>query len=841
MGLIQLLLLTAMVITTVKCSYCHQDVNCFLPHCSCGTYSSPLPVRDTPQIIFYGFDDALNGQMAQHYRKLFSSDRKNPNGCPISMSLYVQHAYTDYRLVREFYKKGMEIGVHSVTHTNIDTEAKLADEAEHQKSNLAQLGSVPKDEIVGWRSPNLKTAGDKQPSTLNKLGYTYDISLTYTVGKRHQKKPWPYTLDYGFPYNCQIPPCPKRTTSHKGFWEVPIIALMDYKGAYPCAYVDGCYNSPTTEEDSFEYLWKNFEDNYETRTPLGFNMHAAWFQRPHNLAAMDGFINEMTKKDDVYIVSVQKMLEWMRHPTKLSELHKLEAWGCKAVSKIRNPNNVRSASAGRTAWPPYPTPRPPRPTPRPVITNKTPRPIHWWRTRRVHYPSSIISPWWRKKPTEKGDNWREETKASSLPKPIDERRCLWNWCKRQTTAPRYVNKVTTSQQQQRQQHQQQQQQQQQPQKKPRFPTPKPPRYWKTVKTTEQTTKAPIWRRRTSRPKNNDASREKDVPKTSRSAPTTPSRHSIFAPPSAKYCVQERTCKLPACQCRSLSPPGALPSTRVPQMIYFTFDGPINQRSHPFYLKIFNKDRKNPNGCPISATFFVSKRGNFIPYLMSHVNNGHEIAIQGDEPGAYRHSANGKYDFSKELQYMLTKLPVTPILGWRSPSMRPSGDTQFKSLLDNQMLYDSTLTTRTASGNLPWPYTLDFRWQDACSVGGCPTKSYPGLWEIPVKPLLDVKKLYPCVYADGCMNNPWTEDDTFEYLMDNFWKYYEGNRGPMGISFRQTWFSHQVYRPNVNGLIRFIDKLLTMDDVYIVSIKQLVQWLQQPTPLSRMKWFAPWRC
>ncbi|XP_041357419.1 chitin deacetylase 7-like [Gigantopelta aegis] len=321
-----------MVIMTVNCSNCHQGANCRLPQCSCTSYSSPLPVKDTPQIIFYGFDDALNGQMAQHYRKLFSSDRKNPNDCPISMSLYVQHDYTDYSLVREFYKKGMEIGVHSVTHTNIDTEAKLADEAEHQKSNLAQLGSVPKEEIIGWRSPNLETAGDTQPMTLKKLGYTYDISLTYTVRKRHEKKPWPYTMDYGYPYYCEIPPCPKPTSGQKGFWEVPIIAFLDYKGAYPCAYVDGCSNSPTTEEDAFEFLWENFEDNYETRTPLGFSMHAAWFERPHNLAAMDRFIKEMTKKDDVYIVSVQKMLEWMKHPTKLSELYKLKAWGCKSAS-----------------------------------------------------------------------------------------------------------------------------------------------------------------------------------------------------------------------------------------------------------------------------------------------------------------------------------------------------------------------------------------------------------------------------------------------------------------------------------------------------------------------------
>ena len=843
------LLLTVVVIATVKCSIqtnCRQEVNCRLPYCSCASYSSPLPIKDTPQIIFYGFDDALNIQMAKHYRKLFSSNRRNPNNCPISMSLYVQHAYTDYRLVREFYKKGMEIGVHSVTHTNIDTKEKLADEAEHQKSNLAQLGGVPKDEIVGWRSPNLKTAGDDQPSTLQKLGYTYDISLTYTVSKRGQKKPWPYTLDYGYPFNCQIRPCPKSTSRQNGFWEVPVVSLMDYKGAYPCAYVDGCYNSPTNEEDAFEYLWKNFEDNYETRTPLGFNMHAAWFERPQNLAAMDRFIQEMTKKDDVYIVSVEKMLEWMKRPTKLSELHTLTSWSCKSASKPRSTDIEISAAAGNSFPSPYPTYSQKRRTTQNQnfqdhIQSRVTFP--WWDKKSTRstersettYPrqSNIIFPWWSKKSTKRSwvsGNNREDKTTKTLPKQVSDKQCLWNWCKRETNSPHYDSKVTTSQQQQSRQSTRRS-----PQyvtrKSPQYKTSKSPIYWKIDRTNKQTTKTPEWRRPTSLPKSKTI--------TFKPGSTSSPKNSIFAPNSAKYCIQEKNCKLPTCLCRSLSPPGGIPVGQVPQMVYFTFDGPLTQNSHSFYSKIFNNQRLNPNGCPISATFFVPKSGNFIPYLVSHMKNRLEIALQGD--GHQSHLSSGGYDIFKELQYMLTKLPVRPISGWRSPSMKPYGEAQYQSLLDNQMLYDSTLTTKTASGDLPWPYTLDFGWKDGCPVRGCPWKRYPGLWEIPVKPLLDVKELYPCVYADGCMNNPWTEQDTYDYLMANFMKYYRGNRSPMSVSFRQNWFYHPVYRPNVRGLIRFIDQLLTMDDVYIVSIRQLIQWLQQPTPINKMKSFVPWQC
>ena len=50
----------------------------------------------------YQFENSFSLQLDTYYRQLFSSLRKNPNGCPVSMSLYVQDQYTQYGLVSAF-------------------------------------------------------------------------------------------------------------------------------------------------------------------------------------------------------------------------------------------------------------------------------------------------------------------------------------------------------------------------------------------------------------------------------------------------------------------------------------------------------------------------------------------------------------------------------------------------------------------------------------------------------------------------------------------------------------------------------------------------------------------
>ena len=325
--------ISAILLLTVFCfcdaRRCRPD--CHPPDCSCPMFSYPMETREIPQMVYFGFDDAVNVVMSSYYDRIFTSDRLNPNGCTMKFTLYISHEYTDYRLVKQFHEKGNEVAVHSVTHSAIDNDEILRKEAKQQKENIVRKAGVPSDEVVGWRSPFLKTAGNNQPKILHELGYEYDISLTYVKSTLAAKKPWPFTIENGWPYRCGVLPCP-FLSREKGFWEVPVVSMMDHKKMYPCSFVDGCAIRANNEDEAFKYLWDNFMSYYNTtRTPFGLNMHAAWFYTPHNLQGMMRFLDELQKLNDVYVVTVKQVLDWMKHPTPLSEISRMTSWGCPEV------------------------------------------------------------------------------------------------------------------------------------------------------------------------------------------------------------------------------------------------------------------------------------------------------------------------------------------------------------------------------------------------------------------------------------------------------------------------------------------------------------------------------
>lgn len=338
------------------CTRCAQSQKCNPPDCFCcrEELDMPFSYSQLPQIVFFTFDDAVTAQVGRFYKKLFDSSRKNPNGCAISMTLFVSHANTKYDLVREFYERGMEIASHSVTHSAMNT-TNFYTEAKTQKENLAKLAKIPIEDIKGWRSPFLKPAGDLQPDTLHKLGYLYDATLTFSKRSYREKPPSPFTLDFGWPYECQVKPCPRNR--HPGFWEVPVVSLMDYKKQYDCVYVDGCLNAPPDEDAAYKFLWDNFYNYHSSsKMPFGINMHPSWFYYPDRLKAMDRFVRELVKMDDVYIVSVGKMIEWLKDPTPLSELklNRFKPWSCDREQ--RGKGSVRRINTVKTYIRPSPPP-----------------------------------------------------------------------------------------------------------------------------------------------------------------------------------------------------------------------------------------------------------------------------------------------------------------------------------------------------------------------------------------------------------------------------------------------------------------------------------------------------
>ncbi|GFO14832.1 chitin deacetylase isoform b [Plakobranchus ocellatus] len=756
------LLLTSLVLfSPTSGADCIQGDNCRLPNCFCPTFQHPsLPVLEIPQIVYFGFDDAVQPQVSGYYDQLFTADRKNPNGCPITMSLYVSDEYTQYSKVHDYYERGMEIASHSVTHQDIDTGKKLRKEAEEEKKNLINKGNVPASDVVGWRSPNLKTAGDEQPDILASLKYTYDISLSYN---KDFETPWPFTLDFGYPYPCSIPPCPGVDSSHPGFWEVIVRGFTNPVTGLSCGYVDGC--RPDGEDAALEYLWYNFLKTYEAeRAPFGLNMHAAWFAYPEYLRATERFIDRLLGLSDIYIINVKQMLDWMRKPTSLAKIETFKPWSC---SDIQTTTQASSTSS-TTSPPPSSSSLTLSITAQTRTTSKSsvlpPSFIQIQFPRIMNVPQNPLE----------SDKTRLENRTNMTSLGI----LRFTENSGRSNSQRNSSKPQPSSSQQF--------------SHPMIAIDRP---------SQQQAAGYV---------NNSES----------------SQGQLLGRRDGKACLQSVNCYPPSCFCRSLSPPSKLSSVTIPQIVYLAIDSHIDARTFPPLMQVFSGFRKNPNGCPISATIFSPITGNNPLYVNVLKAKGVYIGVNG---GGF----SALYSDSLIRQRVLSHVTsistghLTKNFGWRGYASLSPTDAVFQALSEGRVSFDSSVMID--STDLPWPYTLDFGLNDSCSVmaSRCPKANYPGLWEVPISAFRFTDPHQTCYFLDTCPYSANSEEEVFNLLFNNFLLHYNGGKSPFGINLHSEWLVGHNKSVFQKGLLRFFDEVLRQGDVVVVSIEQMLKWMSSP--------------
>lgn len=765
---------------------CLQEQNCKLPDCFCATFQHPvLNVSSIPQMVYFAFDDALTPLVDPYYKKLFCSNRKNPNGCPISMTLFVSNQYTSYEEVKYFYDAGMEIGSHSVKHDHIRTAADLYQEALQQRKNLVEIGRIPESDVVGWRSPFLETAGDHQPDILHNLGYKYDVSITYRRSEMSDQNPWPFTADFGWPFLCQMEPCPSKP--HPGFWEFPVNTMVDFKNQYPCNYVDGCVNRPENEDESFKYLMDNFMTAYTgNKAPFGIHMHASWFITKYNYKAMEKFMDEILKLPDVYIVTLKQVLDWMKSPTSLSNIAAFSSWQCRqpslGLTPIQKPlkssskiSNYPTSTAGQTSTTTSITPTTSKAT---ITTQST--------TTHGTAPRTAVT---------------STTKLRKV-KP---------------TITQTVNFITEAKLALKNEHEE-------------MPTDRRSSHSPLTRPTTPSSIMPVTNSATSNNLNWSWMWAK-IFNNNQQHPWLTATVTNNKEMDTK-CIQGVNCVLPDCFCEGDAIPGDLSKADTPQFVVMSFDGDIDSQVFMKYRKLFSGERKNPNNCPISCTFFLSQLGTRDEFMSYLSNKGQEIAMRGSSSFRSPTIEQFNEDLSSQKHDMAQK--GLQVFGWRSPELKPRGDQQFSLLTNEKLHYDSTLVLSVGKAGKQWPFTLDFGWTNDCVINECPKRKYPGLWEVPSVPVIDYQNLYPCNYVDGCMYSPQTAEETFQFLWNNFERSYMSNKAPFTINLRHIWFTHVAYKNNVKGFEMFLEKLSEIEDVFIVSNEKLLQWTQRPIPLSELK-------
>ncbi|GAB6019417.1 Cytidine deaminase 5 [Chamberlinius hualienensis] len=308
---------------------------------------------------------------------------------------------------------------------------------------------------------------------------------------------------------------------------------------------------------------------------------------------------------------------------------------------------------------------------------------------------------------------------------------------------------------------------------------------------------------------------------------------------AKRC-DPSICNLPDCFCggNQISP-GGLKTDDIPQMVLITFDDAVNDINWPLYEQLFYKGRKNPNGCSISATFYVSHEWTDYGKVQTLYSDGNEIGSHSITHAYGEDFAKEKWEEEmygqKEILSTYAGIKYEDIQGMRAPFLQIGGNSQYAMLYDNNFTYDSSMPVYE---NKPpyWPYTLDYSIPHECMIPPCPTHSYPGVWEIPLVMMVDLNG-GRCSMADACSNPP-TAEGVYKMLVKNFERHYLTNRAPFGLFYHSAWFAIPHHR---EGFEAFLDALVTMDDVFIITSTQLIEWMRKPTPLSKIKDFLPWQC
>jgi len=286
------------------------------------------------------------------------------------------------------------------------------------------------------------------------------------------------------------------------------------------------------------------------------------------------------------------------------------------------------------------------------------------------------------------------------------------------------------------------------------------------------------------------------------------------------------CRLPRCYCGGTEVPGGLSRKSIPQFVLLTFDDAVNSLNQQFFKDLFN-NRRNPNGCPIKSTFYVSHEWTDYSQVQDLYADGHEMASH-----TVTHSDGKSFDEGKwasevigQAEMLVRYGGVNPedIKGMRAPFLQTGGDNMFSALKRYGLYYDSSMSTSAPS----WPYTLEYRMPHSCAVNPCPVSSHPGMWEIPMPTLKDVRG-GSCAMADGCF---YDEDKLAiqKIFTENFLDRYTKDKTPFPLFFHSAWFFNRPHR--AEAFFKFIDSILALPDVYFVTSQELIKWVQDPQPLS----------
>ncbi|CAI2357119.1 unnamed protein product [Caenorhabditis sp. 36 PRJEB53466] len=313
---------------------------------------------------------------------------------------------------------------------------------------------------------------------------------------------------------------------------------------------------------------------------------------------------------------------------------------------------------------------------------------------------------------------------------------------------------------------------------------------------------------------------------------------------------EAECKLPNCFCsdNGRQPPGGLRPDETPQFVVLTFDDAVNGKTFPDYKKLFENDAlKNPNGCDVKATFFISHEWTNYDAVNWLVSKNMELASNSISHESLEHENTNRWlnemDGQRRILAKFGGAPEEQIVGIRAPQLALGGDNMFEMMVGAEFLWDNSMSANPGIHGEPfWPQTLDYQVAWDCHEASCPKSSFPGIWTVPLNQFygsymrqIDSFRRSSMIRAAVDLNN--TVEELDEIIMRNFERSYSGNRAPYVLSLNADFLQLAGQNKGMKAVQKFLNRITANKDVYIVTIKQLIDWMKRPVPLNQIQKYA----
>ncbi|KJH41782.1 polysaccharide deacetylase [Dictyocaulus viviparus] len=331
---------------------------------------------------------------------------------------------------------------------------------------------------------------------------------------------------------------------------------------------------------------------------------------------------------------------------------------------------------------------------------------------------------------------------------------------------------------------------------------------------------------------------------------------MVKPRAPALLCNETTCRLPNCFC-SISgrkPPGQLSPNNTPQFVVLTFDDAVNERTLPDYMEIFEKAKyracfekiqllRNPNGCPIKGTFFISHEWTDYDAVEWLFHQGMEIAANSMSHVSLERSSALRWlnemEGQRRVMARFASVNEEDVIGMRAPQLALGGDEQFEMMAQASFVYDNSISVDPGVNGEPfWPQTMDHSAPWQCHNAQCPARSFPGIWEIPLNQFYgsyvpQIQNFRRSSMIRAAVDLNITVDQLTMLLLSNFERSYLRNRAPYILSLNADLLQLNGKNTGMEALQRFLEELQYKKDVYVVTLKQLLQWMRDPVPIDQI--------